>query len=58
MVSRFNSVLTEEMLAAAERACLAARLCGETGASLYHGRGGAAGIDRAWSAEVRKKWLT
>lgn len=59
MVSRFNSVLTEEILAAVEQVCQAARSCGVTVASLYHGEsGGSAGIEKAWSAEERKNWLT
>lgn len=59
MDNRSNNVLTEELLAAVEALCQAARIYGLNMTSLYHGRGGAsAGMEPGWSAEERKNWLT
>jgi hypothetical protein len=59
MDNRFSSVLTEELLQAAEQVCEAARVCGIASSNLYDGSSGAcAGWELRWSAEERKKWLT
>jgi hypothetical protein len=59
MASQSNNVLTEELLAAVEQVGEAARSCGLTLESLYHGRSGAsAGMEPGWPAEERKNWLT
>ena len=58
MDSQSTSVLTEELLAAAEWAWLTAR-ADAVGTSLYDGGSGTpAGMAHGWSAEERKKWLT
>lgn len=58
MDSQFSNVLTEELLAAAERRCVAARAA-DAAATLYDGGSGAcAGIEHGWSAKEMKKWLT
>ena len=52
-------VLTEELLARAERICRAVRLQGEMTVSGYHERGGAsAGDEQGRPAEEKTKWLT
>ncbi|MFP5229289.1 MAG: hypothetical protein ACLGXA_16890 [Acidobacteriota bacterium] len=57
MDSQSNSVLTEELLAAAEDLCRAARGSGVTMATLYHGgSGGSARLEQARSAKETKKW--
>jgi hypothetical protein len=59
MASRFSNVLTDEVLAAAERVCLATRACGMAWSSLYDGCSGAyAVVEQVGPAEERKKWLT
>jgi uncharacterized protein YecT (DUF1311 family) len=58
MDNQSNSVLTEDLLAAAERAWLTAR-ANEAGTTLYDGGSGAsAGMRHGWSAKEIKKWLT
>lgn len=58
MGSQSNSVLTDELLAAAERAYLRA-LADAVGTSLYDGGSGTpAGMEHGWSAKEIKKWLT
>lgn len=59
MGSPSSSVLTEELLAAVEQVCLAARSCGVPTENLYHeGSGDSGGIKRDWSVKEMKKWLT
>ncbi len=58
MDKQSSSALTEEMLAAAERAWLTAR-ADAVGTSLYDGGSGTpAGMEHGWSAKEMKKWLT
>ncbi|HUB19566.1 MAG TPA: hypothetical protein VL990_13080 [Acidobacteriaceae bacterium] len=54
-----TDILTEEILARAERLYLMAVARGEETLTVYHGKGGIpAGVEREWSAEDEKKWLT
>ena len=54
-----SEVLTDELLARAERVYTIIRMAEQTKLSDYDGVGGAsARFERGWSAEDEKKWLT
>ncbi len=58
MGSQSSSALTDELLAAAERAYLKA-LADAAGTSLYDGGSGVSvWVEHGWSAKEMKKWLT
>ena len=57
MDNPFSNVLTDELLAAMEELCLAARDCGIPMSTLYHGGSGTAGIPPGGCAKEKKKWL-